>query len=176
MKVQKLIDHTAEELVRRIQASEGLAVFAKRRAKFEGWLKVELIDILLKSGVKNVVPEAELVDVSFDDVAIELKTLNTSYRDGIAERKLRPITLNVKSVIDDIEKHRRGKSRHQFKYVIFIVFPLWEGHPKWDVHLNSIEKALCNKCQPHFFRFGISEENVSGCLYYGEVGSVSTLS
>lgn len=175
MKIQELIDGTAKELVRRIQASEGLAVFAKRRAKFEGWLKVELIDILLKSGVKNVVPEAGLVDVSFGDVAIELKTVNTSYRDGIAEQKLRPITLNVNSVIEDIKKHREGKSAHQHKYVIFIVFPLSENHRKWEVHLNRIEEKLCNRCQPHFFKFGAFGEKVSGCLYYGEVGSIDTL-
>ena len=85
MEIQDLIDHTAEELIQRIKDSRGLAVFAKRRAKFEGWLKVELIDILIKRGFGNVVPEAGLVDVSFGDVAIELKTVNTNYRDGVAE-------------------------------------------------------------------------------------------
>ena len=111
MEVQDLIDRTADELIQRIQASKGLGVFAKRRAKFEGWLKVELIDILCKNGVDGVVPEAGRIDVSFDDVAIELKTVNTNYRDGIAENLVRPITKNIRGVIKDIDNHRGNKSK-----------------------------------------------------------------
>jgi len=171
MELQELMDGTAAELIGRIQASKGLGVFAKRRAKFEGWLKVELIDILLKNGIQNVVPEAGLVDVSFGNVAIELKTVNTNYRDGIADDLIRPITMNVKDIIEDIRHHRGVKSeKFAFKYIVFIVFPLGEEQRGWQAHLNKIQDALCNECRPHFFKFGGS--HISGCLYFGEVGDL----
>ena len=176
MEIQELINRTAIELTKRIEDSQALLVFAKRRAKFEGWLKVELIDILLKSGIENVVPEAELIDVSFEDVAIELKTVNTNYRDRnrIAGSTVRPITRNVDSIIADIAKHRKRKSAHKHKYVIFIVFPLEENHRNWDVQLTKIQDALCNDCRPHFFNFGGLENSISGCLYFGKVGEMIT--
>ena len=168
--MQELTDRTAKELIVRIQASEGLAVFAKRRAKFEGWLKVELIDILLKNGVENVVPEAGHVDVSFGDVAIELKTVNTNYRDGIADNLARPITKNIEDVIEDIENHRGKKSeRFLIRYIVFIVFPLNEETAGWKAHLGKIEGKLGGSCHPHYFRFDGTNESVSGCLYYGRV-------
>lgn len=68
MKVEELKNLTADELVRRIQASAALDVFARRRAKFEGWLKVELIDILIKKGYEGAVPEQGRIDVSFGKV------------------------------------------------------------------------------------------------------------
>jgi hypothetical protein len=170
MEVQELIDRTADELVKRIQASKGLAVFAKRRAKFEGWLKVELIDILLKNGVKDVVPEAGLVDVSFGEVAIELKTVNTNYRDGIADNLIRPITKNVEDVIEDIKNHRGTKSiKFIYKYIIFIVFPLSKKNTGWNTHLQKIEKDLGETCHARYFTFDGTEESVSGCLYFGRV-------
>jgi len=170
MEVQELIDCTADELVRRIQSSNALAVFARRRAKFEGWLKVELIDILLKYGVKDVVPEEGRIDVSFGNVAIELKTVNTNYRDGIAASQTRPITKNIKGVIEDIKKHRTGKSKaFSLRYIIFIVFPLNEETVRWNVHLTRIENDLGNACHPRYFTFGKQENCVSGCLYYGQV-------
>ncbi len=171
MEIPELIDLTAKELVQRIEGSRGLAVFAKQRAKFEGWLKVELIDILLKGGIDNVLPEAGLTDVSFENVAIELKTVNTSYGNTYAERKTRPITMNVNSVIKDIENHRKGKSAHKNKFVLFIVFPLEKGKQEWEqIHLKRINEALCNDCTPHPFYFADLDGEISGCIYYGKVG------
>ena len=170
MNLKQLIDVTSEELVKRMRASTALAVFARRRAKFEGWLKVELIDILLKNGVDDAVPEQGLIDVSFRDVAIELKTVNTNYRDGIADLKARTITENIKSVIKDIGKHRRNEFPH--KFIIFVVFPLNESHVGWKTHLDRIEKELGDACSGLYFRFkkaGLNNQSVSGCLYYGKV-------
>lgn len=166
MNIRDLIDLTANELVRRIQASNALSVFAKRRAKFEGWLKVELIDILIKNGVPDVVPEHDRIDVSFGDVAIELKTVNTNFRDANAENRHRPIVKNISSVIQDIAKHRNNKFQH--KFIIFVVFPLSEGHIRWTAHLTRIEEQLGGQCSSHYFRFR-EADGVSGCIFYGEV-------
>jgi len=166
MNISDLIDITAKELVRRIQASAALCVFAKRRAKFEGWLKVELIDILIKNGVPDVVPENGLIDVSFGDVAIELKTVNTNFRDANAENRNRPITKNISSVIQDIAKHRKNQYLH--KFIIFVVFPLSEGHTGWNGHLKKIEEQLGGQCSSHYFRFR-EAGGISGCIFYGEV-------
>ena len=50
------------ELGRIIAEHEGLEVFAVERAKFEGWVKVELVRILRKY-FKSVVPEKEGIDI-----------------------------------------------------------------------------------------------------------------
>src|SRR5437868_690772 len=147
MQLQDLIHITADELIRRVEKSRALGVFARRRAKFEGWLKVELIDILINKGY-DAVPEQDLIDVSFGDVAgdvaIELKTVNTNYRDGIADQKTRPITKNIKDVIQDIEKHMGNEFPH--KFIIFVVFPLNEAHTGWKSHLAKIQEELGDDC------------------------------
>ncbi|MBL0315077.1 MAG: hypothetical protein IPP69_04575 [Flavobacteriales bacterium] len=65
MTTQELFDVTESHLVQRIQKSNGLGNFAKRRAKFEVWFKVELIDILINAG-KAALTEIQRIDVSFD--------------------------------------------------------------------------------------------------------------
>ncbi len=85
----------------------------KERAKFEGWLKFELAQVISKE-FKNVNIESSYsdsnkkCDISFEKgdtlYYLELKTPNTSYKvDGI-EDKTRPITDNINSIIDDIKK------------------------------------------------------------------------
>ncbi len=61
-----LVEFIFNELVNKIEANKGLALFASRRAKFEGWLKLELCDSLLKIS-HNVVPEKDYIDIVFDD-------------------------------------------------------------------------------------------------------------
>lgn len=170
MNIKKLVNLTADELIDRIQASRALDVFAKQRAKFEGWLKVELIDILIKQGIEDAVPEHGLIDVSFGKVAIELKTVNTNYRDGLSDNKGKPITKNVQSVIRDVQKHRENDFPH--KYIIFVVFPLNDLHHKWLTHLDRIETELGSVCSSRSFTFKKTDDessSISGRLYYGKV-------
>ncbi len=160
MTVDELVEATANHLIQRIRKSGALGVFAKRRAKFEGWLKVELIDILLSKGY-NAVPEHGLIDVTFENVAIELKTVNTNYRDNIADNLIRPITKNIKSVIKDINKHRANKIEN--KFVIFIVFPSNDTHHDWQRHLQKIDDALGETCCARPFKF---KSGIAGTIYY----------
>jgi len=43
-------------IIPKLERNDGLAIFAKERAKFEGWLKVELCDSLSKY-FQEIIPE-----------------------------------------------------------------------------------------------------------------------
>ncbi|MHC1780983.1 MAG: hypothetical protein AB9922_12190 [Bacteroidales bacterium] len=162
MTTQELFDLTAEEIINRIQKSVGLTRFAFRRAKFEGWLKVELIDILVRQN-KNALPEIDRIDVSFDNVGIELKTVNTNIRYPDVINITRPITKNVDGVIEDIEKLRMKNFTDRF--VVFIVFPIKHDNQNWKKHLERITQNLAN-CIHRQFYFG---DSIPGVIYYGQV-------
>ena len=74
MTTQELFDITATKIIRKIRKNTGLSQFAVERSKFEGWLKVELINILNENELLAK-PEINRIDVSFNDIFIELKTV-----------------------------------------------------------------------------------------------------
>jgi hypothetical protein len=150
----------ANPLIQRIQNSKGLSVFSANRSKFEGWLKVELIEILVAND-KPAKPEVGRVDVTFDDIAIELKTVNTNFRTEKAENKHRPITKNIKGVISDI--HALKNNCPSVSFVIFICFPLTHENPKWKFHLLKIENELEELLHTQFS----FENQIPGVLYFG---------
>ncbi|MGC9123879.1 MAG: hypothetical protein ACP5IB_07445, partial [Thermoplasmata archaeon] len=88
-----------DKIILRIKNKKGLYIFAQNRSKFEGWLKVELCDILYKNGIEPI-PEYfdkslnKNIDLAFENKewAIELKTINTNYRDKNTNEKSRPVT------------------------------------------------------------------------------------
>lgn len=134
-------------------------------------MKVELIDILIKKGIKGALPEHGLIDVSFGKVAIELKTVNTNYRDGLSDKKGKPITKNIQGVIKDVQKHRKNDFLH--KFIVFVVFPLNDSHQKkWVTHLDLIQTELGSICSSRSFTFtktGEENSSIYGRLYYGKV-------
>ncbi len=153
------------ELGRIIAEHGGLEVFAVERAKFEGWVKVELVHILRRY-FKSVVPEKEGIDITADGWAIEIKTINTSYTCPLVKKKCRPITLNVKGIIKDIEK-LRNSTKYKSKAVFFIVFPLPENamNTFWKKHLSEIQSNLRRHLSRRF-RF---KNSVPGVMYLGQV-------
>lgn len=162
MTTQELFDLTANRIITRINTSSGLTKFAQRRAKFEGWLKVELIDVLVKEG-KNALPEVGFVDVSFDDVGIELKTMNTNIRYENVNNITKPITGNIESVVKDIQSLRVSTFAH--KFVVFIVFPIEHHNLNWQALFPRITDNLDNWIHQEF----IFENNVPGVIYYGKI-------
>lgn len=144
----------------KIESHQGLYLFAKERAKFEGWLKVELCDSLFRH-FKDVVPEKNRIDVTFDNWAIELKTLNTNIRYGGVENKHRPITNNTDGVIQDIEKLK--SLQLQNKAVLFIVFPILHDNQNWAIQFKRISAHLqrINHVQFYF------KNNIPGVIYLG---------
>lgn len=162
MTTQELFDLTIDDIIDRIQHSEGLTKFAHRRAKFEGWLKVEIIDILVKKG-KNALPEMGRIDVSFDTIGIELKTVNTNIRYDNVINTTKPITKNIDSVNEDIEN--LINTTFVDKFVIFIVFPITHDNQNWQNQLGRITENL----NDHLFRQFNFGDNIPGVIYYGKI-------
>jgi len=182
---RKTLETILDDLKTKLENSKSIDVFVKNRAKFEGWLKVETVDILCnKMNPKKITPEApdnnknitseenkndQHIDIVFDDSALELKTVNTSYRHEGIENKTRPITLNVKQLKNDIKKLRKlHREDIKNKAILFVVFPL----PDDDIdkfnekYLNDL-KDLGIKIQNSKQFKTIS--NVPSWIYYGIV-------
>ena len=152
-----------QEVPNKINNHDGLNLFIKNRAKFEGWFKVELCDILSKH-TKNIIPEKDRIDIVFDDWALELKTSNTNYRYENVENKTRPVTKNVTSIIKDI-KDLRNNENYKKKAVVFIIFPLSKITKDWDKHISKIKNELQELKEKEFsFKNG-----VNAILYCGLV-------
>jgi hypothetical protein len=144
---KQALETILDDLKTKLENSKGIAVFVDNRAKFEGWLKVEIVDILCnKMNPKKITPEApdnnenitseenknyQHIDIVFDDSALELKAVNTSYREESIENKTRPITDNVNQLVKDIKKLRElNRKDIKNKAILFVVFPLSENNIK----------------------------------------------
>ena len=162
MTITELFNILVDDIINKIQNSKGLARFAYRRAKFEGWLKVEIIDILVRQEI-NALPEIDRVDVSFDSVGIELKTVNTNIFFDNVIHITRPITKNTNSVIKDIKKLR--SKNYQDKFIIFVVFPIDHSNQYWQKQFQRISSELTEINQKQF-NFN---NNVPAVIYVGRV-------
>lgn len=152
-----------QELGGRLQSSHGVAICVQHRSKFEGWLKVELCDVFAEKNKKLTVPEKNRIDISFEDWRIELKTVNTNYRFNNAEKKTRPITKNIDSLISDIQNLKEGFADFN-RAVAFVVFPVRHETPKWqEIHLPKILREL-KELQHREFSF---KNQIPGVLYIG---------
>ena len=163
MTFEELWNILEKEVPNKINEHNGLNFFVKNRAKFEGWLKVELCDILSKY-TDNITPEKDRIDIVFDNWALELKTSNTNYRYEHVENKTRPITKNVKSIIKDI-LDLKNNSTYSNKAVVFIIFPLSKDTNDWNKHILKIKNELQELKEKEFsFKNG-----VNAILYCGLV-------
>lgn len=146
-----------------LENSSGLGAFALHRAKFEGWLKVEVCGLLVPH-CESVVPEKQRVDICADEWAIELKTINTNIRYRGIQNKHRPITKNTEGVIKDIQK--LSKLDFPMKAVLFIVFPIEHENKHWQVQIRRIKKELTSlRMFPFDFKGGVAK----GVVYLGLV-------
>lgn len=163
---KKIYTEIAPKIIKSLSKNKGLNIFAVERSKFEGWLKVEICNILIKSYPDLlIVPELNKHDIVVsNNVAIELKTVNTSYKTNNVKKKTRPITSNVKGIINDIKKLK--KSNYEEAIIIYIVFPLeLNNNPKWSNQLGRI-KSTGVDIKSFTFKFNNS---VPGILYLGRV-------
>lgn len=127
------------EIPKKISQHKGLDIFVMLRSKFEGWLKVEICNIL-SNYTDKIFPEKDYVDIVVDNWAIELKTVNTSYKVDGVDSKTKPLSKNINSVIKDINDLKRKNYKH--KAVIFIVFPLQKSNKKWQEYKEKITRNL----------------------------------
>lgn len=160
MKFKELGKLIISEVKPKLENSLGLYIFAKERAKFEGWLKVELCDSLAKY-FTNVAPEKNRIDVTFENWAIELKTINTNIRYEGVENKTRPITKNIQGVIDDIGKLKSAS--YTKKAILFIAFPIEHDNEYWQRQLRRIS-TLLREIKHSDFRFS---NKIPGVIYFG---------
>src|SRR3972149_5464629 len=160
MRFEELGKLIFDELKPKLENHQGLSIFAKERAKFEGWLKVELCDSLSKH-FKNVCPEKDRTDIAFEDWAIELKTVNTNIRYEGVKNKTRPITKNTQGIVDDIRKLKGTK--YPNKSVLFVAFPIHHNNENWQIQLKRISNQLA-KISYVEFDF---KDKIPGVLYFG---------
>jgi hypothetical protein len=153
----------ADEIPSKINAHKGLNYFVKNKAKFEGWFKVEICNILSEH-TDNIIPEKDRIDIVFDDWALELKTANTNYRYANIEKKTKPITKNINSILKDI-RDLQNNDLYQKKAVVFIVFPLLlSTHTDlWKSHLSKIKQEVCELKEKEF----TFNNGSKGILYFG---------
>lgn len=164
--MREFIREIGADLQERMENSEAISIFVKNRSKFEGWLKVELAEALMKNNCKEILPENDGTDMTFKhdnkNFAIELKTVNTNYRFANVENKGRPITSNVSGVVWDIAKLK--KLPYDKRVMIFVVFPLdINRNRNWkDMHLPKVTKML--KKEPLSFPLNFRSQR-PGMLY-----------
>jgi hypothetical protein len=162
MEFEDLAKLIFNEIKPKVENNQGLSIFAKERAKFEGWLKVELCDSLSKY-FKDVAPERNRIDVTFENWAIELKTVNTNIRYENVKNKHRPITKNTQGVINDIKKLK--SIDYTNKAILFVVFPIIHSNKNWQVQLQRISKLL-RKIKHVNFNF---KDEIPGVVYFGSI-------
>jgi hypothetical protein len=149
----------------KLESSQGLSVFVRERKRFEGWIKVELCEILSKR-FGDVVPEDKDIDVTFDDWAVELKPVTTNYVYAGVKTKTKNITNNIDDIVSDIEKLRASTTTN--KAVLFVAFPLDHTKPEWKPHLKRISQHL-RELKHENVRF---QGNIPGTIYLGLVQSI----
>ncbi|MDO3377700.1 hypothetical protein [Geoalkalibacter halelectricus] len=124
-----------------------LNIALSQRAKFEGWLKMELAAIAETEGAIGLQLEAPIcgsknfnrADIAFqiDNLryVLELKTPNTNWRLTGVNSKTRPVTKNIQSIIDDIDKLRDCED---VGIVAFTLFPVPFGDRRWEEYIERI--------------------------------------
>lgn len=162
MEFEDLAKLIFNEIKPKLENNQGLSIFAKERAKFEGWLKVELCNSLSKY-FKDVAPERNRIDVTFENWAIELKTVNTNIRYENVKNKHRPITKNTQGVINDIKKLK--SIDYTNKAILFVVFPIIHSNKNWQVQLKRISKLL-REIKHVNFNF---KDEIPGVVYFGSI-------
>jgi hypothetical protein len=148
-----------------------LALAFRQRAKFEGWLKLELAVNLAAHGARSLVLEApcgagQRADLGFtmDGVPylIELKTANTNWRlPGVAP-KTRPITKNISGIVTDARKLMRCQARG---FVAFVLFPLPVADYRWAHYLQRVssQTGIALSEDGHCRRTNVRLPNGEGC-------------
>ena len=154
IEIQELENKLADCLSQR---KDVLRLPIKQRAKFEGWLKIELATALANDArFKNVRLEetfqrSKKADLSFSAVGkrffVQMKTCNTNWRMEEVEERTRPITMNIASVIQDI-RSLKELSHADLGLVVMVLFPvhrkMTDASPrdkKLDLFLQRIEEA-----------------------------------
>jgi hypothetical protein len=148
MLAQLISDRSSTILTRRYSLISRLA---SERAKFENWLQLELLAELQEAfpslQIEKAYPDSqERCDFYHEESEewLELKLCVTNYCSSFAKSfKPRPITDQIKSILQDVSKLRRLPS-NAISSVLAIAYPLPENysvHNEWNKHLNKIRES-----------------------------------
>lgn len=141
--------------------SSALDIPLRQRAKFEGWLKIELANSIESSNIgfkvhlesefpstdawgnrhsRNYFADLMVSSPENDQCLVMLKTVNTNFRFRGVRQAHRSITKNFEAVVDDILKLSSAKvDAHTRRYSVFAVFPVSADS---KVIANQLEKYL----------------------------------
>lgn len=117
-------------------------IILKQRAKFEGWLKFELAQELIKHNVQDLSVEymyaqGKSADISFiynnQRYLLELKTPNSNWVVPGIDSKTKTITKNIDSIIDDGYKLQ---GTNDIGILVFVFFPIPSGDKRWNQYLE----------------------------------------
>lgn len=154
IEIQELENKLADCLSQR---KDVLRLPIKQRAKFEGWLKIELAtalandDRFMNVRLEETYQRSKKADLSFSRAGkrffMELKTCNTNWRMEEVEERTRPITMNITSVINDIRSLKK-LSHPNLGLMVMVLFPVHkkmaDASPRdkrLDLFLERIEEA-----------------------------------
>lgn len=146
-----------------------LFIAVKQRAKFEGWLKFELACALKKKYTDTRVEyclgkeKKVLIDIFSNGSFIELKTPNTNYKIEDCDDKTRPITKNISSIVNDVNKLKQLNNKG---YIAFVLFPLDDK----EKYKNHIEKITC--CLKNYQETILTINKVKVLVFTGEINFV----
>lgn len=147
MLAQLISDRSSTILHRRFSLISRLA---SERARFEGWLQLELLAELQEEfpslQIEQAYPDSqERCDFyhGASEEWLELKLCVTNYCQGFANYHTRPITDQINGIIQDVSKLRRLPSNAKSS-VLVIAYPLPENysvHKEWNKLLNKIRES-----------------------------------
>jgi hypothetical protein len=161
MEFEAMTDVIFKKLKPKLEASEGIAVFAKQHADFEGWLKAELCGIFSQFS-PNTCPDKPGVNLCLDDWNILLKTVTPYSPCSGDEKKQTPE--NVQRAIEDID--RLTQSDAAKKAVMIVAFPIEPDNAFWQTQLGRISARLVNK---RVWPFVFKAEAGQGMIHLGTV-------
>lgn len=151
------------ELLGEILTRPVLEVAMVQRAKFEGWLKLELayalrqhnVECALEVPVDGTSYRAD-IGAKFPDgerVLVMLKTVNTNFGFSGIESRTRPITRNIDGVIDDLNKLSGAQGRTA-RLVAFTVAPVHADEGRRDRQLHGYLQRIEERGRGHVERSG----------------------
>lgn len=129
-----------------------LIPFVERGASFEGWLQIELCDILNKEGSK-IISEFRIEKGRGIDIVVE-KGDEPKY--AIELKVIPKKQMNLREILNDIDKLEKfQKNKTVISLIIFIIFPVDENnantdgcwisqqshHVSWEI-LNKIKEKV----------------------------------
>lgn len=152
--MEKAMHDTIREWIAEVLESHRhlLTIAVRQRAKFEGWLKFELAAVAERHGAQWVEVETapvdngsskKLFDLSFTYSGcrfdVELKTINLGLKVPGVINKHKPVTKNIKGIINDAHKLARY-SDHGI--VSFVLFPIPPHDSRWEKYLGRIASKV----------------------------------